>query len=247
MDLASAVLNTNYPAKIAIQADVLDFITELRIRCKYPKKEIKRWPNDELVQWRINAVEEIENNKDVESYFKGISTHNPAAFFEKLQKYLPDNPIIVTDCGQHQMLSRKYYKVPNVRGFIIPSNFQSMGFAIPAAIGAKVANPDSTVVVIIGDGGFNVSATELLTALREKLTIKVIIFNDNSLGLIKINQIKKFGFSYSTDILKPDYKKLSESFKMNFVKVSDKNEEEFSVNLKSSSVALFEVSLTHRI
>lgn len=244
IDLASAILNTNYPAKIAIQADVLDFITELRIRCKYPEKEIKSWPNDELVQWRKRAVNEINSNPAVESYFKGISNKQPATFFKKLQKHLPKNPIIVTDSGEHQMLSRKYYKVPNVRGFIIPSNFQSMGFAIPAAIGAKLANPDSTVVVIIGDGGFNISATELLTALSEKLTLKVIILNDKSLGLIKINQINKFGFSYSTNVLNPDYEKLAESFKMKFVKVSDKNEEEFSVNLKSSSMTLFEVSLT---
>jgi len=244
IDSSSAVLNANYPAKIAIQADVYDFITELHVKCKSYDKKNKRWPTNELVRWRKNAVDEKNNDPAIESYFKGISTHHPAAFFEKLQKHLPENPIIVTDSGQHQMLSRKYYKVPNVRGFIIPSNFQSMGFAIPAALGAKVANPDSTVVVIIGDGGFNISATELLTAISEKLTLKVIIFNDNSLSLIKINQINKFGFSYSTNVLNPDYEKLAESFKMKYVKVSDKNEEEFSLNLKSSSMALFEVSLT---
>ncbi len=243
VDLSSSVLNANYPAKIAIQDDVNDFISELHNKSKNIKNKVTGWPDGELAEWRKKAVDEINGHTEAESYFEGGFAHNPASFFEKLQKHLPENSIIVTDSGQHQMLTRKYYKVPNVRGLIIPSNFQSMGFSIPAAIGAKLAVPDSTVVVIIGDGGFNISATELLTALREKITIKVIILNDKSLGLIRTNQINKFGFDYSTNLLNPDYAKLAESFNIEFVGLSAKKEDHFELNLKSSGITLIEVSL----
>jgi len=243
VDSSPKVLNANYPARLAIQGDVRDFVVALRKESKKTKDKHKGWPDNELIAWRKKALDDIKNKKELESAFKGGFGSTPDSFFEKLQKNLPGNSIVVTDSGQHQMLTRKYYKVPNVRGLIIPSNFQSMGFAIPAAIGAKLAVPNSTVVVIIGDAGFNISAMELLTALREKTAIKVIVFNDKRLGLIRTNQINKFGFDYSTKVPNPNYAKLAESFNIEFVGLLSENGDYIKTNLKSNEITLFEVGL----
>ena len=242
VDTSSKTLNANYPARFAIQGDVADFISELKKESANLKESIHGWPNDELNDWRKKAQNEIINKNKDDVAFQGSLGYDPATFFENLQENLPKNSIIVTDSGQHQMLARKYYKVLNPRGFIIPSNFQSMGYSIPAAIGAKLASPDSTVLAIIGDGGFNISATELLTAVREKIAIKVIILNDKRFGLIKTNQINKFGYSYSTKLTNPDYAKLAESFGIDFVKLSSKIDD-LKHHLKSSDIILFEVGV----
>jgi acetolactate synthase-1/2/3 large subunit len=127
------------------------------------------------------------------------------SFFAALRRILPRNGIVVTDSGLHQGLVRRHFDVLAPRGLILPSDLQSMGFGLPAAIGAKLASPERPVVVVLGDGGFAMSGMELLTAVREKIPLTVIVFNDGRLNLIRLQQFSNFGRSESVDILNPDF------------------------------------------
>ena len=127
------------------------------------------------------------------------------SFFTVLRRILPRNGIVVTDSGLHQGLVRRHFDVLSPRGLIIPNDFQSMGFGLPAAIGAKLAAPERPVVAVLGDGGFAMSGMEMLTAVREKIPLTVIVFNDGRLNLIRLQQFQSFGSSESVDILNPDF------------------------------------------
>jgi acetolactate synthase-1/2/3 large subunit len=105
----------------------------------------------------------------------------------------------------HQLLARKYFTVLAPHGMIVPSDFQSMGFGLPAGIGAKLGSPEKTVVVLMGDGGFALSGMEILTAVREGIHLLVIVFNDGNLGLIRLGQLSSSGHSFATRLRNPDF------------------------------------------
>ena len=89
----------------------------------------------------------------------------------------------------HQQLLRRHFEVLAPRGLLFPSDYQSMGFGLPAAIGAKLAVPERPVVAVLGDGGFAISGLELLTAVHANLSLTVIVFNDGQLGRIRLEQL----------------------------------------------------------
>jgi acetolactate synthase-1/2/3 large subunit len=135
----------------------------------------------------------------------------PAAFFAALRAALPRDAILVTDSGLHQVLTRRHYDVLSPRGLLYPSDFQSMGFGLPAAIGAKLAEPTRAVVVVMGDGGLAMTGLELLTAAREKLPVVVVVFNDGQLNLIRLQQLKEFGRASGVELLVPDLEQFAQS------------------------------------
>jgi thiamine pyrophosphate-dependent acetolactate synthase large subunit-like protein len=128
----------------------------------------------------------------------------PAEFFAAMRAALPRDALMVTDSGLHQVLVRRHYPVLVPRGLIFPSDFQSMGFGLPAAIGAKVAAPDRAVLLIMGDGGFAMSGLELLTAARDRIPVIVVVFNDGQLNLIRLQQLREFGRAHGVDLQGPD-------------------------------------------
>ena len=134
------------------------------------------------------------------------------SFFTALRVALPRDAILVTDSGLHQVLARRYFPVLASGGLIFPSDFQSMGFGLPAAIGAKLAAPDRPVVVVLGDGGFLMSGLELATAVRDSVPVVVIVFNDGQLNLIRMQQLREFGHSHGVELRVPDLGQLAESF-----------------------------------
>ena len=134
------------------------------------------------------------------------------SFFTALRVALPRDAILVTDSGLHQVLARRYFPVLAPGGFIFPSDFQSMGFGLPAAIGAKLAAPNRPVVVVLGDGGFLMSGLELATAVRDSVPVIVIVFNDGQLNLIRMQQLREFGHSHGVKLRVPDLGQLAESF-----------------------------------
>jgi len=121
--------------------------------------------------------------------------------------------IVVTDVGQHQMWEAQYYKHDQPRSLITSGGLGTMGFALPAAIGAKMARPDAEVWVVAGDGGFQMTMAELATIAQEKLKINVAIINNGYLGMVRQWQEFFYERRYAaTPLLNPDFAKLAEAF-----------------------------------
>ncbi|MFZ0634247.1 MAG: biosynthetic-type acetolactate synthase large subunit [Candidatus Acidiferrales bacterium] len=133
--------------------------------------------------------------------------------------------IVVTDVGQHQMWEAQYYKHEKPRTLITSGGLGTMGFALPAAIGAKFARPDAEVWVVAGDGGFQMTMAELATIVQEKIDVKIAIINNGYLGMVRQWQEFFYDGRYaSTPILSPDFAKLAGAFGISGVSVRTRGE-----------------------
>src|SRR5207237_1015992 len=116
------------------------------------------------------------------------------------------NALVVTDVGQHQMWEAQYYKHERPRSLITSGGLGTMGFALPAAIGAKIARPDAEVWVVVGDGGFQMTMPELATAVQEKPDINIAIINKGYLGMVRQSQEYFYDKRYAaTPLSGPDF------------------------------------------
>ena len=154
-------------------------------------------------------------------------------------------PSVVTDSGLHQMSVRRYYEVRSPRGLIVPTNFQSMGYALPTAIGAAIAAPARRVVAVVGDGGMIMSGLELLTAVREGIRLTVVVFNDSAYSLIRNAQLSGHGASHGTDLMPPDFESLAAATGADYrrVGVDGLGDALAALEREGSSVRLVEVPL----
>ena len=135
------------------------------------------------------------------------------------------NAIVVTDVGQHQMWEAQYYKHERPRSLITSGGLGTMGFALPAAIGAKVACPEAEVWVVVGDGGFQMTMCELATIVQENLKIHIAIINNGFLGMVRQWQEFFYDRNYAaTPLLNPDFAKLAEAYGIRSATVSRRSE-----------------------
>src|ERR1017187_9724978 len=123
------------------------------------------------------------------------------------------NTVVVTDVGQHQMWEAQYYKHEEPRSLITSGGLGTMGFALPAAIGAKVARPEAEVWVVVGDGGFQMTLCELATIVQEKLKVHIAIINNGFLGMVRQWQEFFYDRNYAaTPLLNPDFAKVAGAY-----------------------------------
>ena len=135
------------------------------------------------------------------------------------------NTIIVTDVGQHQMWEAQYYKHEHPRTLITSGGLGTMGFALPAAIGAKVACPEAEVWVVVGDGGFQMTMCELATLVQENLKINIAIINNGYLGMVRQWQEFFYDRNYqATPLLNPDFARLAEAYGIRSTTVSERSQ-----------------------
>jgi acetolactate synthase-1/2/3 large subunit len=121
--------------------------------------------------------------------------------------------VVVTDVGQHQMWEAQYYHHNSPRTLITSGGLGTMGFALPAAIGAKVARPDAEVWTVAGDGGFQMTMAELATIAQEKLDVKIAVINNGYLGMVRQWQEFFYGGRYAaTPLLSPDFAKIADAY-----------------------------------
>lgn len=131
--------------------------------------------------------------------------------------------IIVTDVGQHQMVTSRYFPFRDPRTNITSGGAGTMGFALPAAIGASLASPGNTVVAVIGDGGFQMTLQELGTIMQYQIPVKVLLLNNNFLGMVRQWQQLFYEKRYSfTELQNPDFVKLSDAYGIRAAKVSNR-------------------------
>ena len=125
---------------------------------------------------------------------------NPARFFDALRRQMPDNGIIAIDDGNHTFLTAELMPIHAPKSVILPTDFNCMGYAVPAAIGAKLACPDRTVQAIVGDGAFMMTCMEILTAATNNLGVVYYVFNDGELAQIGQAQAIPYGRKPCTQI-----------------------------------------------
>ena len=131
-------------------------------------------------------IEKVTKDKErVRSYDKKERVVQPQAVIERIGELTKGDAIVVTDVGQHQMWTAQYYPYQNERQLVTSGGLGTMGFGIPAAIGAKIANPDKEVVLFVGDGGFQMTNQEFAILNIYKVPIKVVILNNHSLGMVR--------------------------------------------------------------
>lgn len=185
IDINSEVFDKNYPSKISLEADA-----EEALRLLVDELE-------KMIQPDLNTNSALQKSikEEKEKYFdewrqKPLTDKvSPGYFFESLRRFSDEDTRFLVDDGKHTYLAAELLPVNNTRHFVSPTDFNCMGFCVPAAIGAKFMNPDSRVVGIVGDGGFLMTGMETLTASTYKKGVVYFIFNDGELG--QISQFQK--------------------------------------------------------
>jgi acetolactate synthase-1/2/3 large subunit len=191
IDIDPASIGRNYPAKVAILADARAAVPVLRQ--KLQEMGVANQARRERLAEQIAAGKKAYQS---EWFAHRGERVNPAVFFDELRRQLEDDAIVVVDDGNHTFLSAELFPVRKSRTFISPSDFNCMGYCVPAAIGAKLANPDRQVVGIVGDGAFLMTVTELFTAKREEVGVPYFVFCDGELS--QISQGQKIPYNRKT-------------------------------------------------
>jgi acetolactate synthase-1/2/3 large subunit len=149
--------------------------------------------------------------------------------------------VLVTDSGLHQQLARAHFPVLAPRTLVVPTDLQSMGFGIPAALGVAAARPGAPVVGLVGDGGLAVSGLELATAAREGLAPTVVVFNDRRFSLIRLQQLARFGQEFGVDVRPPDVERLAAALDVGYVRIDADPEQRLRGAIATGEPVLAEV------
>ena len=154
--------------------------------------------------------------------------------------------VAVSDVGQNQMMAARYYKFASPKSIVTSGGLGTMGFGLPAAIGAKLGNPDKQVVVFIGDGGFQMTIQELATAWHYKIPVKIVLLNNSCLGMVRQWQQLFFDKRYACTIMSnPDFIKISEGFGLEAKKITERKDlkNAISTMLEAEGPYLLEIAV----
>ncbi|MDX9871340.1 MAG: biosynthetic-type acetolactate synthase large subunit [Clostridia bacterium] len=177
VDIDTAEIGKNVRADIPLVGDVRVVLTQLTSRLK--KKENPAWLAEIAeIKQKCAGLKELEVCTDPD-------TISPREVMNVLNQYLPADGIVTTDVGQHQIWAAQMYDARRPRSFISSGGLGTMGYGIPAAVGAQVASPGATVVAVTGDGSFQMGMGELGTALENGLPLKILLLNNQTLGMVK--------------------------------------------------------------
>ncbi|MGH8162056.1 MAG: thiamine pyrophosphate-binding protein, partial [Gammaproteobacteria bacterium] len=242
VDASQRVLGANYPARVAIRADASAFLAALLPQLAEAGAKPSAFSDEDVAQWRERCRTE-STQRLAEPRVHGVPSGKPEAFFAALRRAMPRDSTLITDSGQHQDLARRYFRVLCPHGLITPTNLQSMGFGIGAAMGACIAEPDRPVVALIGDGGLAMSGLELLTAVRERLHLTVVVFADGAFGAIRSQQLAASGHPFGTVLPDLDCAGLATAIGAKCLRLDGDADSVLRTALKAPGVTLVEVAL----
>jgi len=206
IEVDPAEINKNVKVDVALIGDLKEALEALlpHLAPRDAKTE-SAWVKEIEASKGECAVRDIRNLPDSGHLYAAHVIHD-------LWKATEGKAIVVTDVGQHQMWEAQYYKHDEPRTLITSGGLGTMGFALPAAIGAKIACPDKEVWVVAGDGGFQMTASELATAAQENLDLNIAVVNNGYLGMVRQWQEFFYEKNYqSTPLLSPDFVKLADA------------------------------------
>jgi acetolactate synthase-1/2/3 large subunit len=201
IEVDPAEINKNIKVEVALIGDLREVLEELLPRIS--ARDGSAWLKAIEAIKGDSAVRDIKNLPDSGHLYAAHVIHD-------IWRITGGNAIVVTDVGQHQMWEAQYYHHEKPRTLITSGGLGTMGFALPAAIGAKFACPDKEVWVVAGDGGFQMTAAELSTIIQEKIKINIAIINNGYLGMVRQWQEFFYERNYeATPMVSPDFVKLA--------------------------------------
>lgn len=212
IDIDPAEINKNVETVISITGDVGEVLSELKSFVN--KKDRTEWLK-QIEKWKEENPLCYENDGE---------EIKPQAVIQELNELTEGKAVIVTEVGQHQMWAAQYYNYTIPRNFITSGGLGTMGFGLPAAIGAQIGRTGELVIDISGDGSFQMNLQELATIRENNLPVKIVILNNGTLGMVRQWQELLFEKRYSSTILSnPDFVKLAEAFAIKAIRIKDKD------------------------
>ncbi len=203
IEIDPAEINKNVKVDVALIGDLAEVLEQLLPRVS--GRDGSAWLKAIDASKGEAAVRDIKNLPDSGHLYAAHVMHD-------LWRITGGNAIVATDVGQHQMWEAQYFHHEHARTLVTSGGLGTMGFALPAAIGAKFACPDKEVWVIAGDGGFQMTAAELATIVQEKIKINIAIINNGFLGMVRQWQEFFYESNYeSTPLVSPDFVKLADA------------------------------------
>lgn len=237
VDIDKAELNKIIETDVAIHGDakeVLSLFTNLAEEKSYPE-----W------LYKFNELTEVERSQIInDAEYPKQGGLKMTEVVHQLSERTKGEAIVVSDVGQHQMVTSRYYRYRGHRNNLTSGGLGTMGFSLPAAIGAKLGCPEKTVIAIIGDGGFQMTIQELGTILQSKVDVKIVILNNNFLGMVRQWQELFFEQRYAfTEIQNPDFVAIAKGYGVDAHRIDKREELDAGIErlLKSSGASLLEV------
>ena len=236
-EIDPAEVNKNIQVDIAVLGDAKKSLNEiLKIT---DKKTHKKWLNEFKKLYEIEYEKVIHN--DLNPVKDGLTM---GEVIKQINLQTKGNAAIVSDVGQHQMIACRYSDFNISKSNITSGGLGTMGFALPAAIGAKMACPEREVIAIIGDGGYQMTIQELGTVFQTKAAVKIVVLNNDFLGMVRQWQQLFFDKRYaSTEMVNPDFVKIAEGYYLKARRVTERKDLAYAIEemIKSNEPYFLEV------
>ena len=218
IEIDEAEINKNVMVDVEINNDAKEVLKHLIPLVK--ENSFEKW----IREFRIHDKTEYEKviKPETKSESGEIRVGEVVRHVSELTK---GDAIIVTDVGQHQMYVARYYKFTRPNSLVTSGGMGTMGFGLPAAVGAKIGIPDKPVITFLGDGGFQMTMQELGTILQYKIPVKIIILNNSYLGMVRQWQDMFFNKRYaSTELINPDFVIIAKGFSIPAKRISKRED-----------------------
>lgn len=234
LELDPAEVNKNVLADVVLLADC-----KISLKALNDRIEEKTYP-----QWlkRFDELDAIEHEKVIHSDLNPSKTGlTMGEAIAMINKHSNGDAVIVTDVGQHQMVACRYAKFNQSKSNVTSGGLGTMGFALPAAIGAKMGAMDREVVAVIGDGGYQMTIQELGTIFQQHLAVKIVVLNNDFLGMVRQWQQLFFDKRYaSTEMVNPDFVTIAKGFQIEAKRVKERKDLDLAVQeMMTSKKTLF--------
>ncbi|MDC9722272.1 MAG: biosynthetic-type acetolactate synthase large subunit [Urechidicola sp.] len=217
-DIDPSEIDKNVKTDVAVLGNVKSTLTKILPLLKEQKHTSWLQEFKDLYQIEYNEVIDAQLNASHE----GITM---AEVIESINKETSGEAVIVSDVGQHQMIASRYTNFVHPKSKITSGGLGTMGFALPASIGAKMGAPEREVVAIIGDGSMQMNIQELGTILQTKAAVKIVVLNNEFLGMVRQWQELFFDKRYASTVMtNPDFVKIAEGYSINANKVTNREE-----------------------
>lgn len=200
IDSRASHINKLYQPEVEVVGDISDSLERIMKRCRQTKE------TDRFIQIKKMMEEEYQSYGDDLSF-----PMKPQKILWDIRHSMDRKDVLISDVGAHKMWIARHFRCYEPQTCIISNGFASMGIAVPGAVAAKLVYPERKILAVTGDGGFMMNCQEIETAVRLSLSFVVVIFHDDSYGLIKWKERDRYGEDFYVDFSNPDFVKLAES------------------------------------